>query len=54
MNAFEVAEKNGRAGDLQKELEALVQHPEQEPKQGYHVDSCHLPPRCGFALRGIG
>jgi hypothetical protein len=23
MNAFEAAEKNGRAGDLQKELEAL-------------------------------
>ena len=33
MNAFEAAEKNGRAGDLQNELEALFvsQNKSQEP-----------------------
>ena len=54
MNAFEAAEKNGRAADLQKELEVLFDSPQQEPEQGYHLHSCHLPPRYGFALRGIG
>ena len=31
MNAFEAAEKNGRAAELQAELEDAVQEPEQEP-----------------------
>ena len=30
MNAFDAAEKNGRAADLQKELEDAVQQPEPE------------------------
>jgi hypothetical protein len=36
MNAFEAAEKNGRAGDLRKELGRSVQQPKQKPKQGCH------------------
>jgi hypothetical protein len=31
MNAFEAAEKNGRAGDLQKELEALFNSQNKSP-----------------------
>ena len=31
MNAFEAAEKNGRAGDLQKELEVLFITPNKSP-----------------------
>ena len=31
MNAFEAAEKNGRAGELQKELEALFDHQNKSP-----------------------
>jgi hypothetical protein len=31
MNAFESAEKNGRAGDLQKELEALFNSQNKSP-----------------------
>jgi hypothetical protein len=31
MNAFEAAEKNGRAGDLQKELEALFNYQNKSP-----------------------
>ena len=42
MNAFEAAEKNGRAADLQKELEDLVQQPKQKPEQGCHVHSGNL------------
>ena len=34
MNAFEAAEKNGRAADLQKELEALFDSQNTEPEQG--------------------
>ena len=33
MNAFEVAEKNGRAGDLQKELEALFNSQNKSPNK---------------------
>ena len=32
MNAFEAAEKNGRAADLQKELEELFNRPNQSPR----------------------
>jgi hypothetical protein len=34
MNAFEAAEKNGRAGDLQKELEALFNSQNKSPNKG--------------------
>ena len=34
MNAFEAAEKNGRAGDLQKELETLFESQNQSPSKG--------------------
>jgi SAM-dependent methyltransferase len=34
MNAFEAAEKNGRAGELQKELEDLFQQQNQSPNPG--------------------
>jgi hypothetical protein len=33
MNAFEAAEKNGRAGDLQKELEALFSSQNKSPSK---------------------
>ncbi len=33
MNAFEAAERNGRAGDLQKELEALFNSQNKSPRQ---------------------
>ena len=33
MNAFEAAEKNGRAGDLQKELEALFNRQDKSPSK---------------------
>ena len=33
MNAFEAAEKNGRAEDLQKELDTLFQQPEPESER---------------------
>ena len=33
MNAFEAAEKNGRAGDLQKELEALFDYQNKSPSK---------------------
>jgi len=33
MNAFEAAEKNGRAGDLQKELEALFNLQNKSPSR---------------------
>ena len=45
MNAFEAAEKSGRADDLQKELEALFEQPKQEPKQECHLDPGNLPAR---------
>ena len=50
MNAFEAAEKNGRAADLQKELEELFNAPQPEPRQECHVHSCHLPARDRRAL----
>ena len=34
MNAFEAAEKNGRAGDLQKELEVLFNSQNESPSKG--------------------
>ena len=34
MNAFEAAEKNGRAADLQKELELLFESQNKSPRQG--------------------
>ena len=33
MKAFEAAEKNGRAGDLQKELEALFSRENKSPNR---------------------
>ena len=45
MNAFEAAEKNGRAGDLQKELEALFVSQNQNPGPEYHRESRDLPAR---------
>jgi hypothetical protein len=33
MNAFEAAEKNSRAGDLQKELEALFKRQNRSPSK---------------------
>jgi hypothetical protein len=33
MNAFEAAEKNGKAADLQKELEDLFKHQNQSPRK---------------------
>jgi hypothetical protein len=33
MNAFEAAEKNGQAADLQKELEELFNRQNQSPRQ---------------------
>jgi hypothetical protein len=33
MNAFEAAAKNGRAGDLQKELEALFDRENKSPSK---------------------
>jgi hypothetical protein len=33
MNAFEAAEKNGRAGDLQKELEVLFESQNKSPRR---------------------
>jgi hypothetical protein len=33
MNAFEAAEKNGRAADLQKELEELFNRQNQSPRK---------------------
>ena len=34
MNAFEAAEKNSRAAELQKELEALCESQNQSPDKG--------------------
>jgi hypothetical protein len=34
MNAFEAAEKNGRAADLQKELEELFNRENQSSREG--------------------
>jgi hypothetical protein len=35
MNAFEAAEKNGRAGDLQKELEVLFNSQNKSPRKDF-------------------
>ena len=43
MNAFEAAEKNGRADDLQRELEDLFDEPEHRAQQGRHLDPGNLP-----------
>ena len=51
MNAFDAAEKNGRAADLQKELEDAVRQPEQEPDAGRDVDSRDVPARDRRPLR---
>ena len=53
MNAFEAAEKNNQAADLQKELEELFKSREPKPSQRSHVHSCNLPPRHGCALKGF-
>ena len=42
MNAFEAAEKNGRAADLQKELEDLFNRQNQSPRKDVHLHSRHL------------
>ena len=41
MNAFEAAEKNGRAGDLQNELDALFNSQNQSPSKNA-TSSCDL------------
>ena len=48
MSAFEAAEKNGRAGDLKNELDALVREPEHQREQGCHFNPGDLPARDGF------
>ena len=45
MNAFEAAEKSGRAGDLQKELEALFESQNKSPNRNATSNSGELPPR---------
>ena len=45
MNAFDAAEKNGRAGDLQKELEALFNSQNKSPDKERYLHSCNLPAR---------
>ena len=45
MNAFEAAEKQGRAAELQKQLEDLFNS--QNKSSGRHVDSCNVPARDG-------
>jgi hypothetical protein len=42
MNAFEAAEKNGRAGDLQKELEVLFNRQNKSPSKDATLHSCDL------------
>ena len=51
MNAFEAAEKNGRAADLQQELEALFNSQNKSARRGRDLDSCHLPARDGRGVR---
>ena len=53
MNAFDAAEKNGRAADLQRELETLFNSQNKSPTQGRHVDSCDLPARDGRRCDGL-
>ncbi len=50
MNAFEAAEKNGKADDLRKELEALFTSQEQKPGSKGHLHSGDLPARDGLGL----
>ena len=45
MNAFEAAEKNGRAGDLQKELEVLFNSQNNSKNKGATSISRDLPTR---------
>ena len=49
MNAYEAAEKNGRAADLHRELEELFNRQNESP-QGHDVHSRNLPARNGYDL----
>ena len=51
MNAFEAAEKNNRAADLQKKLEKSVQQPKQKPAQGCYLHSSNLLARYSCTLK---
>jgi hypothetical protein len=42
MNAFEAAEKNNQAADLQKELEELFNRQNQSPRNEANVHSCNF------------
>jgi hypothetical protein len=47
MKAFEAAEKNGRAGDLQKELEALFNSQNKSPfPKPINPIFTNIPPSC--------
>ena len=45
MNAFAAAEQNGKAADLQQELEALFERQNKSTVNGAHVDSGDVPAR---------
>ena len=48
---LQAAEKNGRAADMQGELEELFNHPKQKPEQGCYLHSCNLLARYGRAVK---
>ena len=52
MNAFEAAEKNGRADDLRQGIGRAVREPEHQPTQGRHFDPGDLPARDGCGELG--
>ena len=52
MNAFEAAEKNGRADAIcRQELDSAVREPEQKPGQGHDLHSGDVPARDGGGVR---
>ena len=53
MNAFEAAEKNGRAADLQKELEDLFTSQNTSGESEHDVNSCHVPARDRRSLAAL-
>ena len=59
MSAFEAAEKNGRADELQRELEALFEHHNKSPRENvtaapatFFARHCCTLKQRGIALRG--
>jgi hypothetical protein len=50
MNAFEAAEKNDRANDLQKELEVLFNGQNTSPRCGCHLHFSDLLARGGLRV----